>query len=93
MSRIRTAAAPAARPTRENTATILYSLKMILFSLAASVPAWFAHKYFVSQFGAMGRLLGNGLPLLLTAAVFGAIGIALLFVTRDRVAFSFLKRK
>ncbi len=73
--------------------TIIYSLKMIVLSLIASVPAWFAHKFFVQQFDGMGRLLGNGLPLLLTAAVFGAIGIALLFVTRDRVAFSFLKRK
>ena len=73
--------------------TIFYSLKIIAFSIIASVPAWVAHKFFVRQFGGMGRLLGNGIPLALTAAVFGAVGIALLFVTKDRVAFSALKRK
>ena len=73
--------------------TIFYSLKIIAFSIIASVPAWVAHKFFVRQFGGMGRLLGNGIPLALTAAVFGAVGIALLFVTKDRVAFNALKRK
>ena len=73
--------------------TLLYSLKMIVLSVIASVPALFAHKFFVRQFGAMGRLLGNGLPLLLTAAVFGLSGILLLLATRDRVAMQILRRK
>ena len=73
--------------------TLLYSLKMIALSVIASVPALFAHKFFVRQFGAMGRLLGNGLPLLLTAAVFGLAGILLLLATRDRVAMQILRRK
>lgn len=73
--------------------TLLYSLKMILFSVAASVPAWFAHKFFVRHFGAMGRLLGNGLPLALTALVFGSVGALLLLVSRDQAAMQILRRK
>ena len=74
-------------------ATILYSLKMILFSLAASVPAWFAHKYFVEKFAGLGRVLGNGIPLALTALVFAAVGALLLFVSRDQAAMQILRRK
>ena len=73
-------------------ATILYSFKMILFSLAASVPAWFAHKYFVEKFAGLGRVLGNGIPLALTALVFAAVGALLLFVSRDQAAMQMMKK-
>ncbi len=72
--------------------TILYSLKMILFSVAASVPAWFAHNFFVEKFAGLGRVLGNGLPLALTALVFAAVGALLLFVTRDQAAMQMMKK-
>lgn len=73
--------------------TIFYSLKIIAFSIIASVPAWVAHKFFVRQFGGMGRLLGNGIPLALTAAVFGLFGILLLALSRDKIAMQILRRK
>ena len=74
-------------------ATILYSLKMILFSIAASVPAWLAHKFFVAKCAGLGRVLGNGIPLALTALVFAAVGALLLLVTRDQAAMQILRRK
>lgn len=67
--------------------TALYSIKMILFSAIASVPSYFAHKFFVERFAARGRLIGNGAPLLLTAIIFAACGILLLLVTKDSVVF------
>lgn len=73
--------------------TILYSLKMILLSLIASVPSYFAHKFFVQKFSGMGRLLGNALPLALTAIIFAAAGILLLIITRDQAASQLLHRK
>ena len=73
--------------------TIFYSLKIIAFSVIASVPACFAHKFFVRQFGGMGRFLGNGIPLALTAAVFGLFGILLLAISRDKIAMQILRRK
>ncbi|MBO7122809.1 MAG: murein biosynthesis integral membrane protein MurJ [Treponema sp.] len=72
--------------------TILYSLKMILFSLVASVPSYFAHKYFTARFSGLGRLLGNGLPLLFTALIFAAIGALLLIISRDQAAMGILRR-
>ena len=78
-----------ARAVRE---TILYSLKMILLSVAASVPSYFAHKFFLRQFGAMGRVLGNGIPLFLTALIFAAAGIALLFASRDQAVMRILRK-
>lgn len=72
--------------------TILYSLKMILFSVAASVPSCFAHKYFTARFSGLGRLLGNGLPLLFTALIFAAIGALLLIISRDQAAMGILRR-
>ena len=64
-----------------------------LFSVAASVPAWFAHNFFVEKFAGLGRLLGNGLPLALTALVFAAVGALLLFVTRDQAAMQILRKR
>lgn len=73
--------------------TIFHSLKMILFSVVASVPSWFAHKYFVERFSSLGRLLGNGLPLLFTALIFAAIGALLLVISRDQAAMQILRKK
>ncbi|MCH5283211.1 MAG: murein biosynthesis integral membrane protein MurJ [Treponema sp.] len=63
--------------------SIVYTVKMILISIVASVPAFFAHRFFVQKFSSLGRFLGNGIPLALTLLVFAAIGILVLFATRD----------
>ncbi len=63
----------------------IYTIKMILLSAAASVPAFFAHNFFVRKFSSLGRFLGNGIPLALTLIVFGAIGVLLLLATRDEI--------
>lgn len=63
--------------------SVLYSLKMIIFSAIASVPSFFLHRIFVKRFISMGRFLGNGIPIILTALVFAIIGIALLAITKD----------
>lgn len=79
--------------------TILYSLKMIAFSLAAGVPSYFAHRIFVRKFSTfwqnprLSRVLGNGIPLLLTLLIFTAIGVLLLVITRDDSVQTILKRK
>lgn len=73
--------------------TILYSLKIIALSVAASAPAWFAHKFFAARCAGLGRILGNGIPLLLTALVFAAVGALLLLATRDQAAMQILRRK
>lgn len=65
--------------------SILYCAKIILFSIAASVPVYFLHPVFTEQFIHLGRFLGNGIPLLLSCAVFALIGIGLLVLTKDEM--------
>lgn len=64
---------------------LIYALKITVYSIIASVPAWFVHKWTAAHFASYGRLLGNGIPLALTLFVFGAVGIILLIVTKDQV--------
>ncbi len=73
--------------------TALYSLKMILFSVLASIPSVFAHRFLVEKFADRGRLLANGVPLAITAVIFAAAGIFLLAVTRDSAVMGILKKR
>lgn len=73
--------------------SVLYTAKMIVISAVASVPAFFAHRYFVRTFSSLGRFLGNGIPLALTLALFTATGIALLLAVRDESALKLFRLK
>nr|WP_318680681.1 murein biosynthesis integral membrane protein MurJ [uncultured Treponema sp.] len=64
--------------------TILYCAKMIVFSVIAGVPVYFAHKIFVEKFASLGNMLGNGLAVIASALIFAVIGIFLLIVTKDK---------
>jgi putative peptidoglycan lipid II flippase len=70
-----------------------YFLKILLFSCVAATALYFLRPVLVSAFAAAGsRLAYAGLPLVLEALVFGAIGIVLLAFSRDEVALSFASR-
>ncbi len=72
--------------------TISYSIKMIIFSVIASVPAYFAHKAFCSAFLSYGRFIGNGISVFATAIIFGAAGVLLLFITKDESVTAIVKK-
>lgn len=76
--------------------SILYGLKMVVLSVIASIPIYFLHPMFVEKFSHLGRFAENGIPLLLSCAIFGLCGILLLLVTKDEILFiiinKFLKR-
>ena len=57
---------------------------MIVFSVIAGVPVYFAHKIFVEKFASLGNMLGNGLAIIASAFIFAVIGIFLLIVTKDK---------
>ena len=70
--------------------TILYGLKMILFSLIASVPVYFLKPLFIKlgeNFSGsfLSRVAVQGIPVLLSALVFACAGIFLLVITKDSV--------
>ena len=65
--------------------TIAYSAKLIVLSAAASVPTYFLHSLAVEKFSGNSRIISFGIPLALSAVCYGAIGVALLFATKDEI--------
>jgi putative peptidoglycan lipid II flippase len=65
---------------------LLYVVKLILFSVVAAAPVYFFGPKIAECFASSGsRIIRCGAPLLCEAAVFAAIGLALLAVTRDKL--------
>ena len=65
---------------------ILYSAKILIFSILASVPTFFLHGFLVRHFSPSGnRLISSGIPLALSALTFAYIGILLLLLSRDEI--------
>lgn len=65
--------------------TFFYSVKLIILSLAACVPAFFVRNAMNRVFESYGRLIGFGLPLIVTSIVYGLTGILLLVLTKDDI--------
>ena len=65
---------------------ILYALKIIALSLIACVPIWFLREPLLNAFAGHNRFIAQGLPILLSALVFGTAGVILLVICRDEVA-------
>lgn len=64
--------------------TILYSLKMVLFSLLALVPVYFIKDPLVNFFQGHSRFISQGIPVLITAIAFGITGVICLVITKDQ---------
>ena len=75
------------RMNRELAGAAFYALKLLLFSLAAGVPIYLIRTRLDARFAHAGsRIVSAGVPLAVMTLIFGAIGIALLAVSKDRVA-------
>ena len=64
---------------------IAYTLKIAVFSLIASVPVYFMKDAVIGFFAGHTRIVSHGIPVAATAAVFGIVGIILLFATKDGI--------
>jgi putative peptidoglycan lipid II flippase len=64
--------------------SLLYILKLILISAAAVLPVLYLNGPLRALFADRGRLVSQGLPLLIMALLYAVFGILLLFITRDR---------
>lgn len=62
---------------------IIYMFRITLFSAMASVPVYFLKTHIISAFSGRNRLISQGLPLCITACMFGAVGLILLVITKD----------
>ncbi|MCR5761802.1 MAG: murein biosynthesis integral membrane protein MurJ [Treponema sp.] len=60
-----------------------YMIKIIIFSIAASAPVYFIRQPVISMFKGRNRLISQGLPIFITACIFGITGIILMIITKD----------
>lgn len=72
--------------------TLLYTLRIIILSVIAAIPTYFIHNLLVKIFSDGGRLLGFGMPVVLSAIVFAIIGVLELIITRDELVKVILKK-
>jgi len=72
--------------------TLFYALKITLFSAIAALPVYFLHDKIELFFAGHNRLVSQGIPVAITACIFGGIGLVLLFITRDQIITTVLKK-
>ena len=72
--------------------TLLYTLRIIILSVIAAIPTYVIHNLLVKMFSDGGRLLGFGMPVVLSAIVFAIIGVLELIITRDELVKVILKK-
>lgn len=66
--------------------TTLYAARMVFLSAAAAAPIWFLLPKVHAFFEGHGKLVGEGMPLIVSFLLFAAVGIGLLALTRDPIA-------
>jgi putative peptidoglycan lipid II flippase len=64
--------------------TLIYMLKLLLFSVIAAIPLYFLNPHLLELFSGRGRIIAYGLPLFINGIIFVLIGIALMLITRDK---------
>ena len=72
--------------------TILYALKMCIFSVIAAVPTYFIHKLTVAYFADYSKIICYGAPIVISGIVFALIGVLELVITRDEIVRVILKK-
>ena len=72
--------------------TILYALKMCVFSVIAAVPTYFVHKLTVDYFAGYSKIICYGAPIVISGFVFALIGVLELVITRDEIVRVILKK-
>jgi putative peptidoglycan lipid II flippase len=63
---------------------LAYTFKLIIFSIIAVIPVLWLNPQLQTLFASRNRLISQGFPILINAIIFGAIGIALLVITKDK---------
>lgn len=64
---------------------VTYSLKIILFSIAASASIYFTKDRIIAMFEGHSKIISHGIPVAITGIIFGTAGIILLALTKDSI--------
>lgn len=63
--------------------TSLYTVKITILSIIAAIPVYLLKSGIFSIFNEWGRLLGQGIPLIICGLLFASCGVVLLLLTKD----------
>lgn len=72
--------------------SLLYTIKIIILSVVASVPSYFAHAFLIKQFATHGKLIAFGVPVLISALIFAITGVLELIITKDELVLVIVKK-
>lgn len=72
--------------------TIIYCLKITIFSIIAAVPCYFLRPILLKAFENYGRFISYGVPVIILAIIFIVIGILELIITKDDIIKIILKK-
>ena len=70
--------------------TILYSLKMVIFSVISVIPVILLKNQIFGLFANHNRIISQGIPIIILAAIFGTIGLVLMIITKDSLLKNFI---
>lgn len=65
--------------------TIIYIIKICIYSAIAALPCIRLHPIIVRVFASYKRIIAFGMPVVLTAILFGTIGVVELIITKDEI--------
>ena len=65
--------------------TVIYIIKLVILSVIAAVPCWLLRPVLLRTFEPYGRIISQGLPIVISAIIFGFIGILELIITKDEI--------
>ena len=77
--------------------TLLYVLRILVFSVAATIVPMLIKKPLFALFNTGNRFIDQGVPLVICGIIFAAVGVLLLVITKDplisKITGKFLRRK
>lgn len=72
--------------------TILYSIKMIVFSVIAALPCYYLRPFLVDYFAGRNAFISYGCPALVSLVIFAGVGVLELLITKDEIARAVIKK-
>lgn len=72
--------------------TVLYIVKIIILSVIATVPCWLLRPVLLNTFANYGKVIAQGAPIVILAAIFGVIGVGELVITKDSIVTTVVRK-
>lgn len=71
---------------------ISYIVKILILSVIAAIPCLLLRPTILNAFAGHGVLISMGMPIIILAVIFGAIGVAELIITKDEIVTTIVKK-